>query len=324
MVDLEEARRRWLEDRHRFAAFGEELTRRLKDASKKQGVWCEVASRAKDMDSLIRKLIKKPHYTYESLGDKCGVRVIVRYKSEVDAIFKLAQSAVQCGAPENTVGRLDHNKVGYLSTHVDVRLYKGDALAASYPPDKFCAELQIRSLAQHLWSEMSHDTVYKNDEGLVHLPNPLKRRVFLLAGTIEIADNEFDRLNNEMPHVPEVELLKSLERHYYKLTTHRADIDLSLTIIHWLYPIYQLDVPQIQAHLDGIWDDSGTMLQSVYQDAEQDPTGRGAFLLQPEALMIYDLLRRKFWDIRQAWSDHDLPAKELERIANAFGISFDA
>jgi hypothetical protein len=96
------------------------------------------------------------------------------------------------------------------------------------------------------------------------------------------------------------------------LTTHRADIDLSLSTIHWLYPIYQLDVSRIQAYLDELWDDSGTMLQSVYQDAEQDPAGRGAFLLQPEALMIYDLLRRKFWDIRQAWSDHDLPPKELE------------
>lgn len=324
MVDLEDARCRWLEDRPRFATFGEELTRRLKGALKEEGCWGEVSARAKDMDSLIRKLIKKPHHTYESLGDKCGVRVIVRYKSEVDVVLKLAQRAFHCGEPENTAERLDHNKVGYLSTHVDVRLYNDDSLASAFPPESFCAELQIRSLAQHLWSEMSHDAVYKNDEGLVRLAGPLKRRVFLLAGAIEIADNEFDRLNSEMPHIPEVELLQSLERHYYKLTTHRADIDLSLETIHWLYPIYQIEVPRIRAHLDELWNDSGAMLQAVYEVAEQDPTGRSAFLLQPEALMIYDLLRRKIWDIRQAWSDQGLPPKELERMANAFGISFDA
>jgi ppGpp synthetase/RelA/SpoT-type nucleotidyltranferase len=100
MADLEEARRRWLEDRPRFAAFGEELTRRLKAALKKNGIWGEVVSRGKDMDSLIRKLIKKPDHTYESLGDKCGVRIIVRYKSEIEAILKLAQSAFHCGEPK--------------------------------------------------------------------------------------------------------------------------------------------------------------------------------------------------------------------------------
>jgi putative GTP pyrophosphokinase len=324
MADLEDARRRWLHDRAKFASFGDELVRRLKDGLRREGMWAEVNGRAKDIDSLIRKLIKKPHHTYESLGDKCGVRVIVRYKTEIDPVLKLAKVLFDRGKPENTVDRLKHDRVGYLSSHADVRLYKTDPLASTYPPDIFCAELQVRSLAQHLWSEMSHDTVYKNDETLVRLSKPLKRRVYLLAGTIEIADNEFDRLNQEMPSNPEVSLLKSLERHYYKLTTRRPDIDLSLDTIKWLYPIYQLDVPKIKLHLDGFWDESGSMLQAVYDRAEEETIARSAFLFQPEALMLYDLLRSKEWDIRQAWADHQLPEKELERMANAFGMSFDA
>jgi ppGpp synthetase/RelA/SpoT-type nucleotidyltranferase len=325
MTDLEEARRRWLLDRPSFASFGEEIVRRLKTGLRKEGIWGEASGRAKEVDSLIRKLAKKSSsHTYESLGDKSGVRVIVRYKTEIERVLRIARQIFECGVPENKVDLLPHDKVGYLSTHVDVRLYKTDPMARDFPPDVFWAELQVRSLAQHLWSEMSHDTVYKNDETLIPLPNPLKRRVFLLAGTIEVADNEYDRLNEEMPKIPEVELLKSLERHYYKLTTRRADVDVSLDAIRWLYPIYQLDPPKVRTRLDEFWDECGEVLQDVYEKAERDESGRSAFLFQPEALMVYDLLRSKEWATRQAWVDHQYPEKELERLANAFGISFDA
>ena len=67
-------------------------------------------------------------------------------------------------------------------------------MAARFPGGRFRAELQVRTLAQHLWSEMSHDTTYKS--GTVVEPE-LKRRVNLLAGLIEIADREFSRLQEE-------------------------------------------------------------------------------------------------------------------------------
>jgi ppGpp synthetase/RelA/SpoT-type nucleotidyltranferase len=324
MIDLEDARRRWLEDRPAYSNFGDELTQRLKHGLKKEGIWGEVSGRAKEIDSLIRKLIKKPKYTYESLGDKCGVRVIVRYKAEIEPVLEVAKSLFERGPPENKVDVLPHYEVGYLSTHADIRLYKTDPNVRAFPPERFCAELQVRSLAQHLWSEMSHDTVYKNDETLVCLPIPLKRRVFLLAGTIEVADNEFDRLNHEMPKIPEVEILTALERHYYKLTTRRADSEMSMRTIKWLYPIYGLEVPKVKARLEEFWGECATELQTVYENAERDESARSAFLFQPEALMVYDLLRHKEWNTRQAWADQNYPEKELERLANAFGISFDS
>jgi hypothetical protein len=47
-----------------------------------------------------------------------------------------------------------------------------------------------------------------------------------------------------------------------------------------------------------------------------------AFLFQPEALMIFDLLKMEPLSVRESWNA-SYPEKELERIANAFGISFD-
>ena len=47
-----------------------------------------------------------------------------------------------------------------------------------------------------------------------------------------------------------------------------------------------------------------------------------AFLFQPEALLIYNLLSSSRDKTRKVWNEH-YPERELERIANAFGVSLD-
>jgi hypothetical protein len=66
-------------------------------------------------------------------------------------------------------------------------------------------------------------------------------------------------------------------------------------------------------HLDGV---AQAML------VEKGEPIRSAFLFQPEALMIYDLLKTDHLAVRDAWSGH-FPDRELVRMANAFGVSFD-
>jgi hypothetical protein len=47
-----------------------------------------------------------------------------------------------------------------------------------------------------------------------------------------------------------------------------------------------------------------------------------SFLFQPEVLMIYDLLYSEPTETQRVWNQN-YPEPELERIANAFGISLD-
>lgn len=324
MTDLETVRKCWLRERPDYERFGKELEARLRTELRRAGIWAEVASRAKEMDSLIRKLVKKPSHSYESVSDRSGVRVIIRYKNEVDAVLALVEKLFECGQPEQKADTLKLDQVGYLSVHVDVKLCADDRLAATYPPERFQAELQVRTLAQHLWSEMSHDTVYKNDETLNPLPNLVKRRIYLLAGVVEVADSEFTRLNMETPSTPELDLLKSLERHFYKHTTRRGDSEISIDLIRLLIPLYEnnKNEPQkIASHLDQFYAEHEDVIREVYDQAEDTPE-RSAYLYQPEALMIYDRLCADSMAIRKVWSEH-YPERELERIANAFGISFD-
>lgn len=322
MIDAEEIRRKWEVDRPHFAAFGRLLYKRLTRAAQRIGVNITVSSRAKDIDSIIKKLIRKPEYSYETLGDKTGVRVVVRHLQEISPMVTLAQKLFACGEPENTADRLAEDRVGYLSTHVDIALRPNDLAAHKFPGDRYHAELQVRTLAQHLWSEMSHDTTYKSGT-VVELD--LKRRVNLLAGLIEVADREFSRLEVEFSRVEsiaEVKLLKALEGEYFRLSARRTDTDLSLEVIRTLLPVYNQPLDAIAAHLKQISEEKHRLFQSIFAEAAESPYNQSVFLFQPEVVMIYDLLHTRQYDLRRTWAQH-FPERELERLAITFGISFD-
>jgi len=322
MIDYEEARKRWIIDRPAFEEFGNLIKQKLITVLKQRGIWAKVDGRAKDVDSLVRKLIMKRKYTYESLGDKAGARIVVKYKDEIVRTLSAAKAVLQMGEIEHKVEVMPPNQMGYLSSHVDVALYETDLLAEKFPPGVFRAELQVRTEAQHLWAEMAHDSIYKNDETLKPLPNDLKRRVFNLAGAIELADNEFTRLRDDMPNTPELDLLRALERHYYRFTTRRWDPEVSKLVVGFLLPLYSVDVPVIQARLDEFCAKHADTLAHVYNEAAADSADQSAFLHQPEALMIYNLLEIDRASTREVWSEH-FPDRELERLAQKFGISFE-
>jgi putative GTP pyrophosphokinase len=276
---------------------------------------------------LVKKLLTKQHHTLESLPDKVGARVIIRYRADVEKVVERVRTLFDSKKPENKEELLGTDRVGYLSVHLDnVRLHQDDADAAQYPPGTFWVELQVRTLAQHLWSEMSHDTVYKNEEMIAQLDPDVRRRVSLMAGQIEVADREFDRLNMELSARVAVRLLQVLEQHYYTVASQRPNLELSIEVLDALMPLVpQDDVAAFASRLNEFLSTKHSIIEGVYAKArelgvENDATP--AFLFQPEVLLIYNLLTSARDKTRQVWNEN-YPERELERIANTFGISFD-
>lgn len=115
MIDTEEIRRKWATDRAQFHALGRIMADRLRKSVQKLGVSAEVSYRAKEVDSLLKKLISKPEYSYETLGDKAGVRIVTRYRKEISSVVAVAQQLFSCGEAEDTADRLAEDKVGYRS-----------------------------------------------------------------------------------------------------------------------------------------------------------------------------------------------------------------
>jgi ppGpp synthetase/RelA/SpoT-type nucleotidyltranferase len=324
MSDIETAREAWIVERPAHSAFGNLIKSRVTASLRPLGIWYEVSTRAKELDSLVKKLLKKPEHTYESLPDKVGARVVVRFRSDIQPVIDVVLGAFECATPDNKVVRLGTDRVGYQSVHLDqVRLREGDPDAIEYPSTRYWVELQVRTLAQHLWSEMSHDTIYKNDETVAALPPDLTRRVNLMAGQIEVADREFDRLNGELPADMAARLLKVLEHHYYTLTSQRSDPELSLQVLGKMAPLYESNANDIATQLDEFLRTKHGVLESVFSEAIAGSNeNTTAFLFQPEVLMLYERLLNDPIATRRVWSQ-TYPESELERVANTFGVSFD-
>ena len=324
MSDVEAARKAWILDRPAHTAFGDLINSRVTATLRPLGIWYEVSSRAKELDSLVKKLLKKPKRTYKSLPDKVGVRVVVRYRSDIQPVIKAIRGILECATPDDKEIKLGKDRVGYQSIHLDrVRLRKGDPDVVPFPSTKYWAELQVRTLAQHLWSEMSHDTIYKNDETVAELPPDLTRRVNLMAGQIEVADREFDRLNGELPADAPVRLLKMLEHHYYTLASQKPDTELSLQVLGKMAPLYKSDVSDIETQLDEFLSTKREVLENVFAQASSGSLhDTSVFLYQPEVLMLFERLINDPIATRKLWNQ-TYPESELEHIANTFGVSFD-
>lgn len=319
MSDTEEARKKWSEERSAYEGFSKLIADRVKVSVQANGIWCETGARAKDIPSLVKKLLKGKH-TYETLPDKAGARCVVRYLSDLSTVVSLAQGLFDCSEPDDKLKERKDNQVGYISIHLEAKLRADDERASEFPADRYWAELQIRTMGQHLWAEMAHDTVYKTDELLSSIPAEIKRRVNLTAGLLEVADHEFDRLNIELALDPAVEIYKRLETYYYRLTSRRPDPELSLTVINMLMPLYDNNVKHIEQRVADFFRDHQEELVTVYEGT--DDWKASALLFQPEALMLLERLEVDDLKVRRVWNEQ-FPEKELERFANAFGISFD-
>jgi ppGpp synthetase/RelA/SpoT-type nucleotidyltranferase len=315
--DLEEERTRWLADRPLFEEFGVIVRDRLKALLRDAGVYALVDSRAKTVESLIKKLILKPHHSYESLPDKVGARIVIRYLHEISNVTAIVGAAFD--AQEIDKKPLAVDRVGYLGVHMDVRLRSDDKDAAAFPADRFRIEIQVHTRTQNLWADMSHDCSYKT---LQTIPEELHRSVNLLAGLLEVADNEFTRIDdavNQLPSAPEYKVLRALEPQYFKLSARPGNAELSIAVIHVLLPLYAPPPQDWAGYFANIFAKHRKELEAVLKT--EDPN-QSAFLFQPEILLILDRLRMDPDGLREAWDEH-FPHQELQRLAVKFATPFE-
>lgn len=158
-----------------------------------------VTSRIKSKAS-VRQKLQHPdkERTLSNLTDLLGVRIITYFQDEVNAVAELVESEFIVD-PENSGDKrklLDPDRFGYLSRHYVLQLSSGRSTLPenrAYKDIKF--EVQIRSILQHAWAEIEHDTGYKSES---EVPETIRRRFSRLAGLLELADDEFLGIREEL------------------------------------------------------------------------------------------------------------------------------
>lgn len=135
---------------------------------------------------------------FSDLHDLLGVRVITYFSDEVDSAAAVLVPEFDVDE-DNSVDKrsaLDPDRFGYLSLHYVASLTDKRSSLVEYR--RFAGrqfELQIRSILQHAWAEIEHDLGYKASGTI---PREARRRFSRLAGLLELADDEFQRLRVEL------------------------------------------------------------------------------------------------------------------------------
>jgi ppGpp synthetase/RelA/SpoT-type nucleotidyltranferase len=151
-----------------------------------------VKTRAKSVDSMREKLRKK---TYKNpsidVTDTIGARVITYFAADVDIISATLSSRLEISALKSRDARaeLGDDRFGYRSVHLVGRLKLSDAnQSQNRNLARRWFEIQIRSILDHAWAEIEHETVYKAG---IDFPPDVRRRFRAVAGALEVVENAF-------------------------------------------------------------------------------------------------------------------------------------
>lgn len=163
-----------------------------------------IEARAKDPASFGRKAAKpskndpgRPMYPnpLHQITDQAAIRIITFFPRTIQSIDEILQSEFSVIEHfDKGESLIEEERFGYQSVHYLVTL---DSVRTSLPEyERFRTakvEVQVRTILQHAWAEIEHDIQYKSS---ATIPRDIKRRFMSLAGLLEIADREFQAIQD--------------------------------------------------------------------------------------------------------------------------------
>jgi putative GTP pyrophosphokinase len=181
-------------------AFAERLESLVQDLLLAEGIRTHsVICRVKSKASCVRKLQKSGgERQLSSLTDILGIRIITYFQDEVDAAAQVIEHEflIDSANSVNKSAALAPDRFGYRSLHYVCQMSGSRSGLPEYRDyGKILFEIQIRSILQHAWAEIEHDLGYKSEAAV---PKAVRRRFSRLAGLLELGDEEFVGIRDEL------------------------------------------------------------------------------------------------------------------------------
>lgn len=297
----------WAEEQKKYEKFGINIKDEISRLLKSSGIYAKTSFRTKEVDSLIKKLSRKDK-TYDDIHDKVGVRSVVQFKENLCKVDSLIMEhfGSRITKREDMCKKLGENTFGYQSIHYDI--------CETWDDKKVYCELQLRTICQDNWSELSHALAYKSE---INIPLHIKREINALSAVFELADNQFQYIQdliNQLPDTNPIRVINYLEKMFYTYLSSFYDKELTsyfLKNIENLYSANENPLEQIRIFIE-------QNLPLIIEKAEENSDN--TFFTQPEIFVILERLQNRKYDLSAYWEQlYDLD--ELETIANSWGTS---
>ncbi len=162
----------------------------------------------------------------KDITDLAGIRVITFFPHQIKQVGDCIHEEFDVAECVDHAATLQQEeRLGYLSVHYLVRLNENRIRLPEYKRfASLTAEIQVRTVMQHAWAEIEHDIQYKSS---IAIPILIRRRLMTLAGLLEIADREFEAIQQadttlrnearesvELGHLEQVEITPDALRAY--------------------------------------------------------------------------------------------------------------
>ena len=305
MLTDDNPRQLWISEKDMYEKIGLEIRESLSVLLRENGISAVFSHRAKETDSIIKKMMRKDK-RYDEILDKVGVRVVVSFKSQLSEVDSLICKTFggEIQKRENMSEKLGKTEFGYQAIHYDIcKIRNGQ---------ECICEVQLRTICQDGWSMLSHAIAYKTEIGI---PEHIEREINALSAVFELADNQFQLIKSlidELPDTDPIRILNYLEKFFISKIGTTYDYELSRYFLKSINTLYE-DNP-IMA-LQKFIEVNEELVLSVIRKYSDN-----TFFSQPEIVLIMERLENRKYALKEYW-EQLLPVAELESIANAWGTS---
>ena len=158
-----------------------------------------MAVRIKSEEATRNKVMYKNKYNHlDEITDILGVRIITLFENDVDTILSLLEDTFEiCEIVDKRKKELKSRfEFGYNSLHIVAKFTDSRCQLVEYQMyQDIRFEIQIRTVLQHAWAEVEHGLGYKSH---YEPPMDVKRKLYRLAATLEILDEEFENIRYDI------------------------------------------------------------------------------------------------------------------------------
>ena len=203
---VDEATRYFMDNRHLFESFAKSLMDYLENDPKLGKFIHFIKYRIKDERSLRMKLERiltntSDHNLVKRITDFAGLRIIHLHMDQLSSIHPLVSGILEeqkCGLLDNPKAYCWDMEYEELFRQVGVEAVQRDSMYTTVHYDivanqkkRIICELQVRSLTEELWGEVSHRVNYPTESPSVSCQDQLRVLARLTSGCGRLVDSIF-------------------------------------------------------------------------------------------------------------------------------------